>query len=621
MNKRSHLHKKPDFSASNPVRSQFQSRPNIAQAKPQSQKPLTQTQTEDGEFQQQKFEATKLELQAKYGTITTEGQEQLTVLQAKMSGLLQRRLEQASSKGSNFANIPISLPDTPSQLAVQTKLTIGEPGDKYEKEADKFAEQLDKLTHAPASGQAAQNLQHEEMSVEEKEIQRKPTMLQLRAAEGGMTATAGLETAINQARGGGQPLADQVRKPMEQFLGADFSRVKVHTDQKADQLSRAIQARAFTTGQDIFFAKGEYNPGSREGKKLIFHEGGHVAQQNGGAVQKMPNDEAVSGLNEIQIQEEYRKFAAAKRPDKLKEIVWEGHLQAISEVCKKYKYTIAVRETGPLSIKRIAEVAKAKPHTILEKSIKESSLKRGHENNATEVLRKLVAWDLDGFVGHWNANNELIGVRIDKIPPEVRRVIYMETDGNIRYVPLNVNSSLQSGGGFPIKQLQKLEGWQRYLYTGDYDLHEAYSAGAGGGQIPEATQEKVRLLNRLNQGIESKGTNSTMRSGEAKLEGNPKRVHVEGDYAMFQHGDQATYRMNQHLEAKALQSEVAQLVSAVATESNEPIAWCRMGEWFVTLEKHEHDVFRMVNNIKKPHTWSDKEDQRTKVGKHKERYQ
>ncbi|MEH1977658.1 MAG: DUF4157 domain-containing protein [Nostoc sp.] len=108
MNKRSHIHKKADSSASNPVRSQLQSRPLIAQAKPQPQKPLTQTQTENQEFQQQKFEATKLELQAKYGTMTPEGQEQLTVLQAKMSGTLQRRLDQASRFGHNFADIPIS---------------------------------------------------------------------------------------------------------------------------------------------------------------------------------------------------------------------------------------------------------------------------------------------------------------------------------------------------------------------------------------------------------------------------------------------------------------------------------------------------------------------------------
>ncbi len=285
MNKRSHLHKKPDSSASNPVRSQFQSRPNIAQAKPQSSKPLTQTQTENGEFQQQKFEATKLELQAKYGTIMPEGQEQLTVLQAKMSGLLQRRLEQASSKGSNFANIPISHSDAPSQQVVQTKLTIGEPGDKYEQEADRVAAQVVKQIHAPVSQQAGQNLQREEVSEQEKELQMKP-MLQLRAAVGGMTATTDLETGIQQARGGGQPLAANIRQPMEQAIGADFSKVKVHTDTQADQLNQSIQAKAFTTGQDVFFRQGEYNPGSRGGQELIAHELTHVVQQSGGAVQR-----------------------------------------------------------------------------------------------------------------------------------------------------------------------------------------------------------------------------------------------------------------------------------------------------------------------------------------------
>lgn len=76
-----------------------------------------------------------------------------------MSSLLHRRLEHASSFGHNFANIPISRPDAPSQQAVQTKLNIGEPGDKFEKDVDQFAEELDQLTHAPVSGQAEQNLQ------------------------------------------------------------------------------------------------------------------------------------------------------------------------------------------------------------------------------------------------------------------------------------------------------------------------------------------------------------------------------------------------------------------------------------------------------------------------------
>ena len=345
----------------------------------------------------------------------------------------------------------------------------------------------------------------------------------------------------------------------------------------------------------------------------------HVVRQNDTIVQRMPRNKnkAVSQLNPSEIQQIYSKFAASKRQGKLEEIVWEGHLEAISDVCEKNKYTIAIRETGPLSIRRIAEGAKAKPHTILEKSIKESSVKKGYNNRAQEVLRKLEQWDLDGFVGHWNANNELIGLRIDNIPPKVERQVYIQKDNGMPYVPLNVTLP---GGGLAILRLKRVTGWKQYLYTGDYDLHEVYSAGAGGGQIAEATPEKVRLLDRLNKGIQSQGRNSAMRTGKAQLQGAPKRVHLEGEYAMFQHGDQATYRMNQHLEAREMESNVAQLVQAVATESDEPIAWCRMGKWFVTLDKYEHDVFRIMHGIKKPHTWNNSEDQRTKTGKQTEQY-
>ncbi|WP_246163649.1 DUF4157 domain-containing protein [Brasilonema sennae] len=300
MNKRSHIHKKADSSASNPVRSQLQSRPFIAQAQPQSQNPLTQTETENQEFQQQKFEATKLEIQAKYGAITPEGQERLTVLQAKMSGLLQRRLEHASSKGRNLANIPISRPDAPSKLAVQTKLTIGEPGDKYEQEADRVAAQIVKQINAPVSGQAGQNVQREEISEEEKDLQMKP-MLQLQPGKSGMTAAPEVEASIQQARGGGQLLADSIREPMEQAFGADFSSVKIHTDRQSDQLNQSIQARAFTTGQNVFFRQGEYNPRSWGGQELLAHELTHVVQQNKNVVQRSKDIHVKTGVSSYEV--------------------------------------------------------------------------------------------------------------------------------------------------------------------------------------------------------------------------------------------------------------------------------------------------------------------------------
>jgi hypothetical protein len=69
---------------------------------------------------------------------------------------------------------------------------------------------------------------------------------------------------------------------MERSFGADFSGVRVHADAEADSLNRSVQARAFTTGHDLFFRRGEYNPQSRSGQELIAHELTHVVQQNGG---------------------------------------------------------------------------------------------------------------------------------------------------------------------------------------------------------------------------------------------------------------------------------------------------------------------------------------------------
>ncbi|MBD1839741.1 DUF4157 domain-containing protein [Coleofasciculus sp. FACHB-501] len=114
---------------------------------------------------------------------------------------------------------------------------------------------------------------------EEKELQMKP-MIQCQSAEGGMSASPDLEATIQQARGSGQPLAQSIREPMEQAFGADFSGVKIHTDAQSNQMNRSIQAKAFTTGQDIFFREGAYEPGSRGGQELIAHELTHVVQQN-----------------------------------------------------------------------------------------------------------------------------------------------------------------------------------------------------------------------------------------------------------------------------------------------------------------------------------------------------
>ncbi|MHC5771285.1 MAG: eCIS core domain-containing protein [Nostoc sp.] len=266
---------------------------------------------EDNAFADKQMEATELKLQAKSGSITPEGQERLNVLQAKMDGLLNSRLEHATRFSHNIANISLRRPDTPT--SIQAKLTIGEPGDKYEQEADETARQVVQRIHQPQSKKLQReslpeeeeelqikpegsvqreslpeeeeelqmkpegSIQPESLPAEEEELQMKPMMQ--RASDGGIPASSDLETSIQQARGSRQPLAKSIKSPMEKAFGADFGGVKIHTDSQADRLNQSIQAKAFTTEQDVFFRQGEYNPGSRGGQELIAHELTHVMQQ------------------------------------------------------------------------------------------------------------------------------------------------------------------------------------------------------------------------------------------------------------------------------------------------------------------------------------------------------
>jgi hypothetical protein len=172
------------------------------------------------------------------------------------------------------------------RMAIQAKLTIGEPNDTYEQEADATAARVVQQINSSTASTTSQSppIQRQEME-EDEELQMKP-IVQRRENLGGGEASTDLESSIQSARGSGQSLDANLQQSMGQAMGADFSGVKVHTDSQSDQLNKSIQAKAFTTGQDLFFRQGAYEPSSRGGQELIAHELTHVVQQNGGAVQR-----------------------------------------------------------------------------------------------------------------------------------------------------------------------------------------------------------------------------------------------------------------------------------------------------------------------------------------------
>lgn len=224
-----------------------------------------------------------------------------------------------SSIGHNLSNIAIS----GSQAGVQPKLTIGQPGDKYEQEADNVAEQVmsmpapvqrqengseevqmkpeiqrqeqpeeeEEMQMKPLAGSITPLIQRQEQP-EEEEMQMKPEIQRQEAPEeeeevqaksnGGIADMEGLETQLGNSKGGGSPLSDEAQSFMSPRFGTDFSDVRVHTDSSAVQMNQSIQAQAFTHGQDIYFNSGKYSPDTSEGKSLLAHELTHVVQQRGG---------------------------------------------------------------------------------------------------------------------------------------------------------------------------------------------------------------------------------------------------------------------------------------------------------------------------------------------------
>lgn len=149
----------------------------------------------------------------------------------------------------------------------QAKLEVSQPGDSYELEADRVADQVIRMADPYSTGWHGMPSGH--------------SALQRKEDGPGIAATG---AAVAAARSGGQPLDAETRAFMEPRFGFDFSRVRVHADSEAAQGARSINARAYTIGSDVVFGAGRYAPSSSEGRRLLAHELAHVAQQSSSSV-------------------------------------------------------------------------------------------------------------------------------------------------------------------------------------------------------------------------------------------------------------------------------------------------------------------------------------------------
>jgi len=169
------------------------------------------------------------------------------------------------------------------RLFFQPKLSINQPNDVYEKEADAMAEKIMRTPVAETANAFFQPHPLPASSVQKKcahcEEEEKLQMKGEGAAVGGMTAPSVVHDAIHS---GGQPLDTGTKDFMESRFGYDFSHVQIHNDAIAQQSSASINALAYTHGNHVVFAAGQYQPGSDRGKQLLAHELTHTIQQGSG---------------------------------------------------------------------------------------------------------------------------------------------------------------------------------------------------------------------------------------------------------------------------------------------------------------------------------------------------
>ena len=173
-----------------------------------------------------------------------------------------------------------------SSLFIQPKLTVGQPNDKYEKEADAMADKVvnqarhDSLRTSPItnSSMIPSVLTKCAECEQEEKLQTKGESWDY------STALPTVEASLNSSMGNGSPLPLNTRMQMENSIGADFSGVRLHTDSAAVQMNMDLHSQAFTHGSDIYFNSGKYDTNSVGGKHLLAHELSHTVQQ-GAALQ------------------------------------------------------------------------------------------------------------------------------------------------------------------------------------------------------------------------------------------------------------------------------------------------------------------------------------------------
>lgn len=222
------------------------------------------------------------------------------------AGLVQSKSEEEiQQKAISESITSVQAKDLKEEEPVQKKDEEKDPVQKKDKEEEKPVQKKEEKEE-PIQAKCADCEKEDKVQKKDKKEEEKPVQKKGKNTESEIPDKE-LEEKLNTSKGSGTGLDKSTKKEMESGFGSDFSNVKIHTDANAVQMSQELGAQAFTTGNDVYFNDGKYNPDSREGKHLLAHELTHTIQQTG-ALQKAndPNANLSEDLEAARFKGEFR---------------------------------------------------------------------------------------------------------------------------------------------------------------------------------------------------------------------------------------------------------------------------------------------------------------------------
>ena len=169
-----------------------------------------------------------------------------------------------------------------STSGIQPKLSVSQPNDPSEQEADRVADRVMRMTpDSPTLHDGSFQVQRKCAGCEDEDELK---LHRMNRADGQHSTSAPPRVIHEVLQEPGQPLDSATRSFFEPHFNHSFSGVRLHTTAGAAEAARSIDAYAFTLGQHVVLGAGQYVPNSRQYKSLLAHELTHVVQQGRGDV-------------------------------------------------------------------------------------------------------------------------------------------------------------------------------------------------------------------------------------------------------------------------------------------------------------------------------------------------